>query len=465
MKLHPRFIEEINSYQSVEFDGLEEVLISTTPSISVRANTIKNIETPSNANQVKWCDYGWYLPKRIPFTFDPAMHQGLYYVQDASSMIISHIVKFLSQERKDPLRYLDACAAPGGKTTAAIDSLPSNSLVVANEYMSSRASVLSENVTKWGFPMVVSQGDTSRFKKIINFFDIIAADVPCSGEGMFRKDSEAVTQWSPALVEECVARQQEIVSNLWQSLRPGGYMIYSTCTFNRHENEEMIDFLIKELGAISIKIEMPDSWNIVRGIDTNHHCYRFMPNKIAGEGLFIAVVQKIGGNEADVRCLKSAKNQKKNNNKAISNIDAIKSWILDDLDFEFILENDNVIAFPIRWKNELSILKSHLNVICYGISVAMTKGKDFIPTQSLAMSIMLNKSAFPNIEVGYQMAISYLRREAIILDDAPRGYILLNYKGKPLGFVKNLGNRANNLYPQEWRILSSHIPEEMPQVI
>ena len=138
---------------------------------------------------------------------------------------------------------------------------------------------------------------------------------------------------------------------------------------------------------------------------------------------------------------------------------------MDDLDFEFILENDNVIAFPIRWKNELSILKSHLNVICYGISVAMTKGKDFIPTQSLAMSIMLNKSAFPNIEVGYQMAISYLRREAIILDDAPRGYILLNYKGKPLGFVKNLGNRANNLYPQEWRILSSHIPEEMPQVI
>ena len=131
MKLHPRFIEEINSYQSVEFDGLEEVLISTTPSISVRANSIKNIETPSNANQVKWCDCGWYLPKRIPFTFDPAMHQGLYYVQDASSMIISHIVKFLSQERKDPLRYLDACAAPGGKTTAAIDSLPSNSLKLA----------------------------------------------------------------------------------------------------------------------------------------------------------------------------------------------------------------------------------------------------------------------------------------------------------------------------------------------
>ena len=460
MELHQLFIDEIRSYNSEDMSGLIDSL-STAPKVSVRANRLKGVSAPDGVNRVKWCTEGWYLPQRLPFTFDPSMHQGLYYVQDASSMIISHIIKCLTNGENPPLRYLDACAAPGGKTTAAIDSLPYGSLVVANEYVPTRAEALAENIIKWGYPSVISQGDTARFKKLKSFFDIIAADVPCSGEGMFRKDAEAVAQWTPTLVAECVARQREIVENLWSALRPGGYFIYSTCTFNRSENEEMVDY-IKELGASTIEIEMPNSWNIVKGINTDNHCYRFMPHKVEGEGLFIAVLRK--NDDGEMLSQRYAKN-KKNTKEKISNIDQLKSRLIDSSEFEATLVKDKVVMFPKIWSNELSVLLSQLNVIHFGVHVAMVKGKDYIPTQSLAMSQYLNKEEFVNYEVDYHTAISYLRREAIVIDDAPKGYVLLIYKNKPLGFVKNLGNRANNLYPQEWRILSTHIPSEIPVVL
>lgn len=464
MSLHPQFIAEIKSYNDARLEGLIEALESTSPSVSVRANQLKGIELPKGVNRVKWCDAGWYLSQREAFTFDPAMHQGLYYVQDASSMVLSHIIGEIVKDKSAPIKYLDACAAPGGKTTVAIDALPHNSLVVANEYMPGRAVVLSENVTKWGCSsVVVSKGDTAKYRKLKEFFDIIAADVPCSGEGMFRKDAEAVSQWSPALVDECVARQKEIVENLWCALRPGGYMIYSTCTFNRHEDEEMIDYIINELGAESVEITVPEEWNIQSGVNTSHHCFRFMPHKVDGEGLFVAVVKKCATDENETK-IKSAKNKKSNKNTAKpQNLNAIKNWINGKM--SLMVEQDDVLAFPTMWGDELGLLKSHLDIVSCGVTVATIKGKDFIPTQSLAMSRALNQEAFPTYELDYNTAISYLRREAIVLDDAPRGYVLLMYKNRPLGFVKNLGNRANNLYPQEWRILSSHIPEEVPQVI
>ena len=463
MNLHQQFLEEINSYNDERFVGLIEAL-SSTPSISVRANKLKEICVPQNSRRVKWCDEGWYLSSRESFTFDPMMHQGLYYVQDASSMIISHVIKELVKGNETPISYLDACAAPGGKTTTAIDALPANSLIVANEYVPNRAFVLVENVTKWGCPsIVVSKGDTARIKKLKGFFDIIAADVPCSGEGMFRKDVDAVEQWTSNLVEECVARQKEIVENLWSALCPGGYMIYSTCTFNRRENEEMIDYIVNELGASSVEINMLQEWNIMTGVNTPHYCYRFLPHKVEGEGLFIAIVKKIDSNET-VTIKKNSKDKKNVKNKVNQNIDAVKTWVTNG-NFDFIIDRDNIVAFPTMWTDKLSVLKSHLDILHYGISLAQIKGKDYIPTQSLAMSKSLNVEAFEQFDVGYEIAISYLRREAIVLESAPRGYVLLTYKNKPLGFVKNLGNRANNLYPQEWKILSSHIPTEKPLVI
>lgn len=459
MNLPESFIKEINSYNSTLLDGLVEALSTTQPSVSVRANRYKNIDVPTDASKVKWCERGWYLPARKSFTFDPAMHQGLYYVQDASSMIITHAVSQLCGSTPRPLCYLDACAAPGGKTTAAIDVLPTGSLVVANEYVYGRASVLAENITKWGYhSAVVSRGDTSRISRLKSFFDIIAADVPCSGEGMFRKDVEAVAQWSSSLVAECVARQREIIRNLWSALRPGGYFIYSTCTFNRSENEEMVAMLVDEYGAESVEIEMLDEWNIAPGIDTPHHCYRFMPHRVNGEGLFMAVVRKSG--EYTERKIKPTKEKRKPT--PIDN--TLKKWI-NNSNFELASDDDKVVAIAKQWKDEVTMLKSHLDVVNCGVTIATIKGRDYIPTQSLAMSILLNIEAFAHADVDYQIAISFLRREAITINDAPRGYLLLTYKNRPLGFVKNLGNRANNLYPQDWRILSSHIPDETPHIL
>ena len=464
MSLHPQFLSEIDTYQDPRLDGLVEALLTTSPSVSVRANQQKKIDVPQGVRRVKWCNEGWYLQQREAFTFDPAMHQGLYYVQDASSMILSHIIKQLVNDSDIPMTYLDACAAPGGKTTVAIDALPQNSLVVANEYVPGRAYVLAENVTKWGSPsIVVSRGDTIRFKKLKGFFDIIAADVPCSGEGMFRKDPEAVSQWTPSLVEECVTRQKEIVGNLWNALRPGGFMIYSTCTFNRHENEEMVDYIINEFGAESVGVEIPDEWNIQGGINTVHNCYRFMPHKVDGEGLFVAVLRKNSDESSEFK-IKPSKDKKSKVSSNPQILNTVKNWV-DGIDVKFLVENDEVVVFPLVWDERLSLLKSHLDIIKRGVSIATIKGKDVIPTQSLAISTILNSSVFPAFEVDYNMAISYLRREAIQLEDAPRGYVLLTYKNRPLGFVKNLGNRANNLYPQEWRILSTHLPDEIPQII
>ncbi len=436
-----------------EFEGLEEGL-QAPPSVSLRLNQQKGLSPSPKADIVPWCRHGLYLDDRPQFTFDPAMHQGLYYVQDASSMIYSEIISQIA--RTSPLCYLDACAAPGGKTTAAIDSLPKGSLIVANEYVYQRAEILAENIIKWGYTnCIVTRGDTARFKKAGAIFDIISADVPCSGEGMFRKDPEALAQWTPELVKECADKQQEIVENLWRALRPGGYLIYSTCTFNRTENENMAAFIIDNFDAEVVEIKLPEEWNIT----VRNNCLHFLPGKIKGEGLTVAVFRKMG-TKNDKSTLPLKKKSLKSTSKIL---EYVKDWLIDSDRFKFNIVGDKLTAaIPSK---EAEAVATACDVIYAGIEIATLKGKDVIPAQALALSTALNKEAFPSIEVDYTTAINYLRRETIILRDAPRGFVLLLYNGHPLGFVKNLGNRANNLYPQNWRILSSHIPDTAPEII
>lgn len=465
MNIPQEFISEIQSYENEQMQGLVEALSQTEASVSVRANRGKQVAIPQGIERVPWCENGWYLHCREAFTFDPAMHQGLYYVQDASSMILSHIVSWLTKDAVAPLRFLDACAAPGGKTTAAIDSLPCGSLVVANEYVPARAAVLRENVVKWGYPgCVVSKGDTARIGKLSGFFDIIAADVPCSGEGMFRKEPDAVVQWSMGLVRECVERQREIIDNIWQALVPGGYFIYSTCTFNRHEDEEMVQYIVDTYGAQSVEVSMKEEWHIANGINTKLHCYRFLPHQIKGEGLFAAVLRKPV--DAEVPSFKQKKSKPLATSKIADQIMKTALQWLDRIeDYEIKQKGEYVVAYPKIHNHAIEALSMVLDTVHAGIVLGEIKGKDLIPSQSLAMSQALKREAFVACELDYVKAISYLRREAITLDDVPRGYVIVTYRGQPLGFVKNLGNRANNLYPQEWRILSSHLPETAPKVI
>ena len=200
MKLPDEFIEQLRGLLPDEWEKLAAAITSSEPSVSVRVNEARGVGVPQGSRRVPWCGQGFYLADRPTFTFDPGWHAGQYYVQDASSMFIAHVVSHFVHE---PVRYLDLCAAPGGKTTAAMQALPQGSLVVANEIVPPRARVLADNVIRWGNPRcVVTSNAPAHLGRFNDFFDVIATDVPCSGEGMMRKDDEAVGQWSPTLVKE-----------------------------------------------------------------------------------------------------------------------------------------------------------------------------------------------------------------------------------------------------------------------
>lgn len=462
MALPEEFVALMKSYGSEQLALLPEALTGE-PSTAVRLNRRKTNDSDAAAmpgRRVAWCPQGRHLDSRPAFTFDPAMHQGRYYVQDASSMFISHVVRHLTVGSAGPLRVLDACAAPGGKTTAIIDALPDGSLVVANEFVRERAAVLRENLAKWGYPDVaVTQGDTARFSSLGPTFDIVAVDAPCSGEGMMRKDSDAVGQWTPRLVEQCAALQREILDNVWPSLRPGGYLIYSTCTFNRAEDECMAEYLRDVLGAVPVHIPVGSDWGIVAAVCSDIPAYRFLPGRIEGEGLFITVVRKpLDGQSSQPEPRPKAAKKKKDRHadtrqRRAEIPESVKRWISRQA--EWTLDGDRLIAS----------LPGITDEIRPEITVATLKGRDFIPSQQLAMSLALSPGAFPAVEVDRPTAIDYLRCEAVRLTDgAPRGIVLLTYGGLPLGFVKNLGNRANNLYPKPWRILSAR-PADLPPAL
>ncbi len=456
MQLPQLFIDEIKALtiQEPRVDGLIEALGGTAPTTSVRFSRTKSPSIPEAvageplSGTVPWCPQGRYLSSRPVFILDPAIHQGLYYVQDASSMFISHVIRSLTADSPEPIVYLDACAAPGGKTTAAIDSLPQGSLVVANEWDFRRAEILRENLIKWGYPaVIVSRGDTRRYSRLHSTFDIIAADVPCSGEGMMRKDPEAVTQWSPALIDQCTSRQREIIDNLWPALRPGGYLIYSTCTFNRSENEEIIDYITETYGAIPVAIPTtPDMDGILPGIGTPHPCYRFMPHLTDGEGLFMAVLRKPDSETA------SRRRDRTKNTRSDRLPFRLPPWIPDTLHPR--LDGNTLYGIPPQWKPLADTLSQSLDIIMQGVELATVKGRDLIPSQGLAMSTILERDRITTVEADRETALAYLRRDTLkIPEEAPKGHILLTHNDIPLGWVKNLGSRANNLYPPQWRIL------------
>jgi len=446
MTLPDGFIKMLKGYGFAPFDALPDVLASTDAVTAVRVNPAKpGYIPPENTTGVPWCREGLILESRPVFTLDTALHQGLYYVQDPSSMFLSHILRQITGD--EPINYLDACAAPGGKTTCAISALPTGSTVTANEAVPSRAAILRENLIKWGYPSVtITRGDARAISDSGIKWDIISADVPCSGEGMMRKEPEAVAQWSNRLIKDCRSKQLEIVDSLWQALIPGGYLIYSTCTFNRCENEEVIEHLVDNLGACPVEIAIGRDWNIATGIDTTLPCYRFIPGLIQGEGLFMAVVRKPG--QGRVKAGRPPHTAK---------IDAkVASWVANPSEMTFSTSPDGRInAFPASgaWLPDALIHTRGVDVIHHGVTIATMKGRDFIPAHSLAMSTALEKAAFPTIEIDNATALDYLRCEPIALpSDTPIGHVLLTHCDRPLGFIKNLGKRANGMYPREWRI-------------
>ena len=366
---------------------------------------------------VAWCAEGYYLEGRPQFTFDPLFHAGCYYVQEAASMFITHVLRSLFTIHSSLFTVLDLCAAPGGKSTAMLSVLPEDCTLVSNEPIPTRAQILLENITKWGAKNCIVTNNYPRdFKKAKAKFDLILCDVPCSGEGMFRKDPATISEWSVQNVEKCWRLQREIVADAWECLNPGGIMIYSTCTFNTKENEENVRWIMEEYDAEVIDIPIDASWHITGSLLDGFEApvYRFIPGITKSEGLFVCVLRKRGewrearGKRNDLRQLK---------------------------------------CLSIDGMQELSTLRS-------------AEGR-LLPTGRKNSQL-----STPTADLPYSEALRYLRGEAIVLPaDAPRGIVTVTYKGFALGPVKNIGNRANNLYPKPWRIKTTHLPTEEVKII
>ncbi len=408
--------------------------------ISIRINNKINYN-PSNL-KVPWCELGFYLNKRPLFTADPLFHAGVYYVQEASSMFLEQIVK---QHFPNALTVLDLCAAPGGKSTLLSQNLIENSLLVSNEINRSRAYILAENLIKWGNSnVVVTNNEPKDFAKLSGFFDAIVIDAPCSGEGMFRKDSGAINEWSEYNVNMCAARQRDIVSSVWDCLKHEGILVYSTCTFNTEENEENVKWICNELGAEVLKVDLQN----LNTITTSDVGYRFYPHRVKGEGFYISVLRKTQIQNQNYKNKISGKQLRFNQIKIeYCNLSLINpdGWII-------INENNLINAYNKDRINDYLLLNKLFKCIYSGLFIGEFKGKDFIPSANIALSKKLDHNSIIWVEVDINTAIKFLRKDAISFPDLSQGYILVCYHGLGLGWVKNLGNRCNNLYPHEWRI-------------
>ena len=371
----------------------------------------------------------------------------------------------LRQYVAEPSTVLDLCDAPGGKSTLLRSVLPEGSLLVSNELIPTRAQVLMENMTKWGHPdVVVTNAAPADFASLPSLFDMIVCDVPCSGEGMFRKDPVAVAEWSEANVETCWRRSRGIVADCWPALKPGGLLVYSTCTFNTQEDEGNVRWICNELGAEILPVATKEEWGITI-LDDSLPAYRFFPGRTRGEGFFLAVLRKPATQETSPSP-RTYNNKGKGKREDGTVPVTCKDWIVHPEAFDWQLDKDVVSAVHREHAAAVALLKKSLHVLSAGVEVAVFKGKDILPTTALALSNVLCPSAFPMVEIDYQSALSFLRGEARPLPaDTPRGFVLLTYRHIPLCFAKHLGNRTNNLFPASWRIRTTHLPEKEVTVL
>ncbi|MCJ8163572.1 rRNA methyltransferase [Pontibacter sp. E15-1] len=442
-----------NGY-SAFMDALQQA-----PPVSVRLNRAKTSFLP-NLDRVPWAADGYYLPQRPAFTLDPLLHAGTYYVQEASSMFVEQALRQVVA-LDQPLHALDLCGAPGGKSTHLASLLSKDSLLVSNEVIRSRASILAENVAKWGSGNVaVTCNDPRDFGRIPDFFDVMVVDAPCSGEGMFRKDPQAVAEWSEENVKLCAQRQQRILADVWGALKPGGILIYSTCTWNEQENEANMAWLAAEEKAEPLHLDLQPEWGVVASQQQGIEGYRFYPHQVQGEGFFMAVVRKTGEAPSPNHG-KSKKRQYKLNKAGKKEQALVQDWLLAPEEYVWLQHGEVISALPVSLFEAADELYQNLYVLYAGTEVAEVKGKKLKPLQALALSQGLQKAAFETAELDLEQALRYLRKEDIRLGTNGIDWVLLQYKGTPLGWAKQIGNRMNNYYPKEWRIRMD-LPQELP---
>jgi 16S rRNA C967 or C1407 C5-methylase (RsmB/RsmF family)/NOL1/NOP2/fmu family ribosome biogenesis protein len=397
---------------------------------------------------VPWCTSAFYLSERPKFTLDPALHAGAYYVQEASSMFLHYLFNELAKDEKD-LSVLDLCAAPGGKTTL-LSSMPQVRLVVANEIIRARVSILYENLVKWGDPKImISNSDPVQCRKIGGYFDVLLVDAPCSGSGLFRKDPGAINEWSAENVKHCAERQKRILSDALPALKEGGLLLYSTCSYSKEENEDIMDWLLQHASLMPLEVEVPMEWGITLTRSSSGAAgYRFFPGNAEGEGFFTCAFR--------LKDNSSGTFQDEANTVPLpkTEIPLLENWLSEDRELIYLKADNNVYTIPESIYPDYLKLSKMLNVRKAGIHAGATAHGKFIPEHELALSFLLNPLV-AHINVDKEQALAYLKKQPFTTGSVEKGWFVIRYNGLSLGLIKHLGNRVNNYYPAAWRILMS----------
>ncbi len=441
-------LQGVNGFDEASFIAAHQQL----PVTSVRLNPRKESDLFSANAKVPWCENGVYLDERPVFTLDPAYHAGAYYVQEASSMFLDHLLCSILPERNG-LRVLDLCAAPGGKSTLIASLLGKDSLLISNDVIRTRATILDENMTRWGYMNTwVTSNDPRDFGKLSGYFDVIVVDAPCSGSGLFRKDVRALDEWSEANVKLCGERQQRILADVWPALKQDGILVYATCSYSQKEDEDMLDWLAASYFVQSLEVPVNDEWGIVTTTSPEKSMtgYRFFPGRVSGEGFFIAAIQKLENAESMSHSRFKSGNDKKMQQQA--------GYLLNDSDVAFIkTDNEHYSALNPRHEADLQMLQQIVYFRKAGLKLGAPAGRDWVPAHEVALSIDAN-SHLNCLEVNKDQALHFLKREEMSVGELEKGWLLIKYNSLGLGWVKSLGNRVNNYFPKHWRI-RMEIPE------
>ena len=441
---HPEFVERLK-VQLCDEQTMEMIDALSAESVtSIRYNPIKTGNLNFKGKPVPWWPGGLYLDKRPLFTLDPHLHAGAYYVQEASSMFLGEAVRQVRPEGQF-LKVLDLCGAPGGKATQLSSILGDEGLLIANEVIRSRAKILAENITKWGTGnVIVTNNDPVDFSRLPGWFDMVIVDAPCSGEGMFR-NSIARQEWSPSNAELCSSRQRRILKDIWPAISNNGIMIYSTCTFNPEENEKNLAWLASGENCESVRLNISDEWGIMEIIHKGIYGYAFYPGRIAGDGFFISVMRK-----QEPQSGKRRIRPYRLPVLSLSDSKVANDW--SSFGKERLFTHKDRIIGSAAVNEVVYHVISNLSIVKPGTVIAIKKGNDYLPDHELALSVKMKPDAINTIQLDYNDAISYLRKDNLRIDSGLPGWILISFESSILGFAKNLVNRLNNYYPTEWRI-------------
>ena len=449
MNLPEKFIERLQKQFGTKSSDLTKSFDAPSPT-SIRIH--QNKQKEYSGEKIPWSNSGYYLPERPLFTIDPLFHAGCYYVQEASSMFLEQVfTQLLSKEEK--VSVLDLCAAPGGKSTHISTLINDESVLVSNEVIASRANILKENIIKQGSGnVIVTNSDAKYFSELSEVFDCIVIDAPCSGEGLFRKDKNAIDEWSENSAHHCSIRQQRILEDVIPCLKKNGLLIYSTCTFNPEENEMQLKWLKEKYGFSGVQLKTESSWNIDEWNEDDLYGYRFLTNKIKGEGFFLAVLRK---KNSDTAIGNST------NKKFVSwmpelciekEISPIRNWINQNESENIYKWKENYFLMSNEQLKMMNELSDRVKIIYAGVDLASKKHDEFIPSPALALFERINISSFNNLNLSIEQALSFLRKDSLQISSLEKGWMLAVFENHPLGWVKSLGNRMNNYFPMEWRI-------------